>query len=273
MDVDFRRAALEYAAIGWKVFPLAAGTKIPAIKGGHGVKDATDDTTILEAISKKYPRANLGLACGEPSGVVVVDVDPRHGGFHSLATLAAMGRIFPEGPRARTGNGGLHMFYRFQPGISNSSGRLGAGIDIKSTGGSVTLSPSFTKKSKDGPGGLYAWEKSIFGTPLPRLPIWLSTLLTTSRSQKFAPVDVNTSSTGSGAANIDHLANFVAGSKAGDRNNRLHWAACRASELIQQNKASRNECVARLTAAAMLCGLFGPEVIKTIESGLKVGDK
>lgn len=273
MDVDFKRAALEYAAIGWKVFPLAAGTKIPAIKGGHGVKDATDDVAVLEAISKKYPRANLGLACGEPSGVVVIDVDPRHGGFHSLASLAAKGRIFPEGPRARTGNGGLHMFYRWQPGISNSAGRLGPGIDIKSTGGSATLSPSFTKKSKDGPGGQYMWENSIFTTPLPRLPIWLSTLLTTQRPQKFTPVDVNTSPTGSGAASLDHLANFVASSKSGDRNNRLHWAACRASELIRQHKASRNESVMKLMAAASLCGLVGPEVMKTIESGLKTGEK
>src|SRR6516164_1732929 len=46
----FHEAANLYIALGWKVFPLAAATKVPAIskrEGGQGFKDATDDPAII----------------------------------------------------------------------------------------------------------------------------------------------------------------------------------------------------------------------------------
>src|SRR5690606_11868268 len=79
MRVDFLSVALRYAERGWHVFPLGANSKLPAIKGGHGVKDATTDECQIREWAKSVPHANVGLACGKPSGLFVVDIDPRNG--------------------------------------------------------------------------------------------------------------------------------------------------------------------------------------------------
>jgi hypothetical protein len=266
MRVDFTAAALRYAELGWKVFPLAAGSKVPAIKGGHAVKDASAYGDDIRAWGRLYPGANIGLACGLSSGIIVVDVDPRNGGDASLRALAAAGRIIPPGPRARTGNGGVHLFFRFHPKVANSKNRLGRGIDVKSTGGYVVAAPSWIRPSKDGKGGAYCWEVSPFDVPVPRMPVWMTTLL--------APVprpEPRFESDGNGG-DIEGLARFVARSPVGERNNRLHWAACRAGELVARRKVSAGSSIRRLAQAAGACGLKGPEVLRTIHSGLKAGE-
>lgn len=137
--------ALELAARGWAVFPLAPGAKLPAIpaahpagtaarrscrgqcgRPGHGVHDATIDPEILRHWWRHCPNANVGVACG-PSGLVVLDLDtpkngqqpPKHGpgitcGADVLAALAEQaGQPLPAGTYAvRTGRGGLHLYFR-----------------------------------------------------------------------------------------------------------------------------------------------------------------
>jgi hypothetical protein len=110
------------------------------------------------------------------SGIVVIDMDPRNGGNESLQALAAKGRVMPAGPRVRTGNGGAHHFFRFDPRITSSKNKLGAGIDVKSAGGYVVAAPSWTRKSDDGPGGHYVWEVSPFEVAIPRMPLWPTTI-------------------------------------------------------------------------------------------------
>ncbi len=54
--------AVHYARSGYRVFPLAPGSKIPAIskeKGGHGCLDATRDINIIERWWTEYPDANV----------------------------------------------------------------------------------------------------------------------------------------------------------------------------------------------------------------------
>jgi hypothetical protein len=271
MSVDFTEAALRYAGqLGWPVFPIAHGAKVPAIKGGAGVKDATADADQIRAWGRAYPDANLGIACGKPSGIVVVDVDPRHGGDASIRVLAAKGRAFPPTPRARTGNKGWHLVLRHPPigtsEIGNSKGRLGRGIEVKSTGGYVLVAPSWTRKSDDGPGGRYTWEVSPFDAPVLRLPLWMITMLTPAPAPRltFAPkLD---------GSDIEPLARFVASSTQGERNNRLYWAACRARELIERRVISEATAIQRLSQAAAAAGLRGqdaPGALRTIMSGIK----
>jgi hypothetical protein len=149
-------AGLQFAELGWAVFPLAKGSKLPAIsasKGGHGVKDATRDPAVIRRWERNFPQANIAIACGQESGIVVIDVDPRNGGNTSLQRLAAKGHVLPLGPRARTGNDGAHHVFCFDPRITNSKGRLGPGIDVKSTGGYIVAAPSWIAPSKNGQGG------------------------------------------------------------------------------------------------------------------------
>ena len=268
MRVEFSEGALRYAGeLGWKVFPLAAGWKVPAIKGGGGCNDASCDADQIRAWGRAYPNANIGVACGEASRIAVVDVDPRHGGDASIRLLAAKGRAFPQLPRARTGNGGWHLLLQHHERVTNSKNKLGSGIDVKSTGGYVVAAPSWTRKSDDGPGGSYRWEVSPFDVAPPRMPIWMTAMLApTERPRSAFTPEL-------GGGDIEPLARFVAGSPRGERNNRLYWAACRTRDLVATGMVSEASSIQRLMMAAAACGLVGPEALRTIRSGLEAANK
>jgi putative DNA primase/helicase len=145
-------AALEYAAQGWPVFPLAPGTKVPAIpkaEGGRGFHDASTDPDQIRRWWKRWPQANIGLPTGTRSGVIVIDEDPRNGGDARALNLP-LTRI------CRTPHGGRHFYYR-HPGAGilvpcDTTGKLGKGIDVRGDGGYVVLPPSVLRE-----GGDYDW--------------------------------------------------------------------------------------------------------------------
>lgn len=263
--MSFAEHAIRYAEeLSWRVFPLASGSKVPAVKGGHAVKDASAYRDDIVAWWGKYPKANIGLACGLPSGVIVIDVDPRNGGHETLTRFASRGHVMPYGPRARSGNGGLHYFLRFDKRIANSKNRLGPGIDVKSTGGYVVAAPSWIAPSKSGKGGSYNWEVSPFDAPVPRIPIWVMSILAPPPKprQVFEPKSC-------GSADVETLANWVARASVGERSNRLHWAACRVGEMVARHKVSDRSAGHRLVSAAVATGLTRKEAIGTVDSGYK----
>lgn len=267
--MDFLLHALQYAASGWSIFPVAPGDKVPAIKGGHGVKDATIRQDVIHRWARDFPYGNIGLACGEPSGgVVVIDIDPRHGGDNSIAALAMKGRCFPDGPRSKTGNGGQHLFFRFSGKLMNSKGKLGDGIDIRSTGGYVVAPPSWLKPSSDGNGGQYQWiakPKLLGGSrDLPRLPIWVSELLKPRDPKPYVP----SKTFQEGADRLRHLADYLASAQKGHRNNVAYWATKRAAEMVADGKVSPAMVAQRMRVAGQMAGLSADEIDKTIASAL-----
>lgn len=152
-------AALTYAARGWAVLPIRAGGKIPLTQ--HGVKDASTSELVIRGWWRQWPTANVGIATGSVSGIVVLDVDPRAGGDGSLATLPAI-----ETRSARTGGGGRHFLFSASPGPRR--GRIGwrSGLDIKGDGGYIVAPPS-THAS----GGVYEWDTDC---DLAAEPDWLT---------------------------------------------------------------------------------------------------
>jgi hypothetical protein len=113
-------AALAYAGAGIPVFPLAPGNKQPIVP--NGFYSATTDPHAIRRWWQREPRANIGVACGAPSGWWVIDVDPRHGGLASLERLqrdidlAAAGDSPPPllsaTRRQLTGGSGAHLVFR-----------------------------------------------------------------------------------------------------------------------------------------------------------------
>lgn len=91
---------------------------------------------------------NVGLATGRPSGVFALDVDPKNGGLRTLQEYETQGRLLPPTWEQHTGGKGLHCLFTmpadFEP--TNATGRLGAGLDIRGTGGQIVLAPSVTDK-------------------------------------------------------------------------------------------------------------------------------
>jgi hypothetical protein len=143
-----------YAANGWPVFVLGR-TKRPvancpecrqappehdretcACLTCHGFYAATTDPRRLTRMVDTVPGGLLAIRTGEISGLVVVDIDPAHGGRVDRTLM---------GPTATvaTGGGGWHLYYT-HPGTPVPSrpmpGR--AGVDIKADGGYVVAPPS-----------------------------------------------------------------------------------------------------------------------------------
>ena len=144
------KAALAYARRGVPVFPCETSAKRPLTRNGHWA--ATTDPHAIERWWKRWPSANVAIPTGEKSGVVVLDVDVDDGGPESLARLERVGVPVPKTARARTGGGGIHLFFRYPRGteICNSAGLLGPGLDVRGEGGYVVVPPSRTR-------GLYRW--------------------------------------------------------------------------------------------------------------------
>jgi Bifunctional DNA primase/polymerase, N-terminal len=124
-------AALDYAAAGWRVFPIKPGQKKPPLTR-HGFKNATTDRELVRRLWTRFPTANIGVATG--NGLAVIDVDRRNGG-----------ELRPEWPvtlTARTPSGGVHFFYSVTERVRNSAGRMAQGVDVRGDGGYVLVAPS-----------------------------------------------------------------------------------------------------------------------------------
>lgn len=158
-------AALGYVRHGWKVIPLhtpdkrvicscAKGEKCTSAgkhpRTAQGVKDATLDEAVIKNWWKRFPNANIGVACGFESDIICLDVDPRNGGDDSLKRLIEQHGELPSTFEVETGSGGKHFIFEYPQGLSfkNSSGKLGAGLDIKSDNGFIVAAPSRHKSGK-----------------------------------------------------------------------------------------------------------------------------
>jgi hypothetical protein len=177
-------AAVQYAGRGWPVLPVqwvmtsgvcscqradcAGPGKHPLT--AHGVNDATTD---LEVIQRWWPKANVGIATGAVSGLVVVDIDPRHGGDGTLDHLLEEHGRLPDTVEVLTGGGGRHLYFA-HPGGRVLSKTIAPGVDVKGDGGYVVAPPSVHAS-----GRRYEWEASSLPgmVPVASLPRWLADLV------------------------------------------------------------------------------------------------
>jgi hypothetical protein len=130
--LSLQQAALRIAGKGKAVFPCGPD-KAPHTP--RGFKDATTDPRRVTAFWNRHPDARIGVPTGSRSSVFVVDVD-------RLEALGELERELPETLTIRTPSGGLHFYFNYLPGLTNSPGNLPAGIDIRGEGGYVIVPPS-----------------------------------------------------------------------------------------------------------------------------------
>ncbi|NJP95973.1 bifunctional DNA primase/polymerase [Nonomuraea sp. FMUSA5-5] len=147
----------------------------------HGHLAATLDQQVINRWWRTQPNSGVGVACG-PARLVVIDIDahptpvperdqllpgiPIHpkvdltglaSGYHTLALLAALrGQRSPAEDattlRVRTPSGGLHVWYRADPGMtflcSTGSGKARAlawQVDVRAHGGYIIAPGTRTK--------------------------------------------------------------------------------------------------------------------------------
>jgi Bifunctional DNA primase/polymerase, N-terminal len=141
---DIGAYAIEYAVNNWAIFPLRG--KIPAIPktiGGRGVLDATTDiATIAQWWGGRYRGCNIGGRV--PDSMIVIDIDPYHGGEEHLAKLEAEHGKLPLTYMhlSGRGDGGRHLFFRHPGGDLTAKRLLRTGLDLRTNKNYTVLPPS-----------------------------------------------------------------------------------------------------------------------------------
>ncbi len=176
-------AALRLAARGWSVLPVHTVTdgrcscrrvrcpspgKHPRVRWEPWMSRAATPAE-LEDWWVRWPEANVGVVTGWVSAVVVLDIDPRHGGEERLAELEAEHGALPDTVTSLTGGGGRHLWFA-HPEHLVPSRPLVPGIDVKAEGGMVVAPPS-----RHVSGGVYRWlaDHGPGEHELAPLPVWL----------------------------------------------------------------------------------------------------
>ena len=168
--------AFDYLKRGWKVLPIHfpqngrcscgkaechSPAKHPLTR--NGVKDATDETSVVFNVWNERSLANIGIATGYSSGIAVVDIDPRHGGDKSWQEFELKNQIAPS-LTVVTGGGGRHIYFLTDgTPVPNKIGVL-PGIDIRGDNGYVLAPPSQHMS-----GNLYTWaDKKVEIAAIPK---------------------------------------------------------------------------------------------------------
>lgn len=182
-----RSAAADYAARGFRVIAIHRvgpdgktcschkGANCPSA-GKHPVVNEWQTAAPLteaeldHAFGGDRPR-NIGIATGPDSGIFVVDIDPKDGGFESMKALAAEhGKDWASGYRVQTGSKGVHLYFRYPDfEVGNKAGTVfGSGIDVRGLGGQVVAPPSRSSK------GEYVLQRDV---EIPEAPGWMLDML------------------------------------------------------------------------------------------------
>lgn len=167
---DCRAAALDYLARGWSVIPIEPRGKRPVIPWLE-FQSRRPSAAEIAGWFRQRPGANVGVVTGAQSGLVVLDVDERHGGASSLAALEAAHGPLPPTIEALTGGGGRHLYFLHPGGEVHNRAGLAPGIDVRGDGGCVVAPPSLHPS-----GARYVWAAGCSPDemrPAP-LPHWLA---------------------------------------------------------------------------------------------------
>ncbi len=207
---------------------------------------------------------NLGLATGRQSGVVVLDVDPRHGGDESIAKLAELHGELPPTRRHETPSGGYHLLFGWELGrpVGNRLPALSgaSGIDVRGEGGLIVAPPSRHLK------GVYQVDDSS-PTELARLPEWLlegvavepAELTPHDRADRWA------------VAALRNECRAIKEAPQGNRNETLFTASWKIGEIIVGGGLDQEKATHELSSAGLHAGLDEPEVDDVVARGLDYG--
>lgn len=202
-------------------------------------------------IAKSYDDKlyNIGLICGEISGVVVLDIDGDYP------------EDWPDLPntwKVKTAKG-YHYYFKYDEDFRNTAKIEGHKIDFRANGGYAVAPPSVHET-----GVIYQWIVSPDDLPEPaRLPDWLREKLKKKyRAQQIPqiapPADQDEPYI---QAAIDGEINALRSTGEGGRNNQLNESAIKLAGLI-----SKSEVEKILTPIAFEIGLNPKEIKATINS-------
>jgi hypothetical protein len=271
--VDLTDWAMAHAALGYHVFPLRAGSKLPATK--NGFHDATDDVARVYDWWTRHPASNVGIATGA-SDLLVIDLDPTddndgHCGeaMAAICALACEHGDLPETYEVFTPRCGEHWYYRLPIDITVpcSTSRIASHVDVRSTGGYVVAAGSILKN------GCYVVGDERMPAPA---PAWLVAVCQKPTRAPQWPVERNPGAsvgdrTSPAHRRLQGAAGRVATAAEGQRNDTLNWAAHAVAESVAAGELPAMQAIHELANAAARAGLGETEALATIRSGLAAG--
>lgn len=287
VDVAPLEAALRYARRGWPVFPChhphstsgcsceddrcTSPGKHPRTRRGH--LDASTHRSVIERWWSRWPQANVAIRTGGRGrggpGLLVVDVDPPHGGESSLQQLVSEHRPLPVTRTAFTGGGGRHLYFTHPGGtVRNSAGALGPGLDVRGDGGYVIAPPSVHRS-----GAAYRWGPVRSLAPPPG---WLVEMLALPERPRPPAPDPSRVRRDPGvsawaAAAVAGELDRVAKAEEGRRNHVLNRAAFVLGQIVGGGHLDGDSTSAVLEEAGVATGLGSRETTATVESGMRAG--
>lgn len=258
-----------YLDRGWQLLPLINNDKRPSTKNGY--KDASNRREQIEEWYSRFPEANWGVATGKTSGIIIIDIDRKHGkdGLNELKQFAKEHSLptLPKTLWAKTPSDGLHLYYKY-PDSGLPTKHLDA-IDLQSDGAYCLLPPSAL------PNGVYAWGEE---SPVANLPDeWLKFFQEykparpetendlVSSSGRLKARKIYTKTTAVKAYNT--LLDDFRKAEPGNRNNSLFKAACGAIAFAPALKSESAIKGDLLQICAEIGYSDGREIEATISSG------
>lgn len=160
-------AALHYSQdYGWPVFPSWPGKKNPLTP--NGCYDAKTNPDAINFWWGKWPDANVAVATGSISGILVIDLDykpeeNKDGPAELQAWERETGYKLPETITAVSGSGGQHLYYRYDPTKIKVKSKVDLiwGIDVRAEGSCVIAPPSVHACGRE-----YFWDISPDDMPM-----------------------------------------------------------------------------------------------------------
>jgi len=158
-----------YTARGWSIIPIRTGDKRPLVRW-HEFQHRRPSAEEVRTWFSDWPEAGIGIVTGAVSGLVVLDVDFRHGGDASLKRLEQEHDRLPATVECYSGGGGRHLYFAHPGGLVRNKVGLAPGVDLRGDGGYVVAPPSLHAS-----GQRYAWVENRTPdlTPLAPLPDWV----------------------------------------------------------------------------------------------------
>jgi hypothetical protein len=224
----------------------------------HGFYAASTDPDRVTAMLDAVPGGLLAIRTGAASGLLVVDIDPAHGGRLDPTLMTPTAAV-------ATGGGGWHLYYR-HPGHPVPSRPLPGhlGVDIKADGGYVVAPPSRHPRT----GHPYRWVGGRVVEEMP--PALLSACLATT-APPTPPTGPITTTPGGGisyparllAAHLD----AVARAPEGRRRVTLYGAARGVARMVAAGAITPADAITALTAAGRDAGQSAREIRAAITGG------
>lgn len=230
-----------------------------------GLKGATTSRRIIDIwFGDRHPDAVIGIPTGDKLGGWVLDLD-RHGdrdGHTWLAEMEAHHGHLPGTARAKTANGGTHIFFRHVEGVRNRAA-IAPGVDTRGDGGYIVGPGSIMAD-----GRCYEWidHDSQDMPEFADAPAWLLDLVlpkTTApaptQPREYTYQSEDTSAARYASRSFDMELDKLSSSPKGQRGQQLFASACSVGEFVAAGHISRSEAEAGLIDAARSNGLVATD--------------